>query len=281
MLWPVSVSARALWFVELHLHEDLSLDRVADAAGVSRFHLSRAFGAAIGTPLAAYVRGRRLSRAASALASGAPDILAVALEAGYGSHEAFTRAFSQQFGATPEQVRERGHVGGLAVVPPLRLDQPATRPLEGPRLARGALLRMVGVSGRHADITGLPTQWSRVIPYVGHIAGQVGQVVYGVSYNLDDAGTFDYLCGVEVSEFPTHPPELTRLTIPPQTYAVFTHRDHIASVATSVGAIIDHALSDAGYTMAEGPFLERYDERFDHRTGLGGFELWFPLAGEA
>lgn len=279
MLAPVSVSARALWFIELHLHEDLSLEQVAGAAGVSRFHLSRAFGAAVGTPLATYVRGRRLSRAATALAAGAPEILAVALDAGYRSHEAFTRAFSQQFGVTPEQVRERGEPHGLPLVAPVRMNQPAARPLEGPRVVQGALLRMVGISGRHADITGLPTQWSRVIPYVGNVTGQVGQVVYGVTYNSDDTGTFDYLCGVEVSQFPSHPPELTRLTIPPQTYAVFTHRDHIASVATSVGAIIEHALTDAGYTMAEGPFLERYDERFDHRTGLGGFELWFPIGG--
>lgn len=280
MLSPVSVSARALWFIELHLNEDLSLDQVAEAAGVSRFHLSRAFGAALGTPLAAYVRGRRLSRAATALAAGAPDILAVALDAGYGSHEAFTRAFSQQFGLTPEQVRARGDVEGLPIVAPVRMDQPSVRPLEGPRIVHGPRLRLAGITGRHANITGLPTQWSRLIPYVNQIPGQVGHVVYGVTYNTDDAGTFDYLCGVEVSEFPVRPAELARLTIPPQTYAVFTHRDHISSVATSVGAIIEHALSDAGYTMVEGSFLERYDEAFDHRTGLGGFELWFPIAGE-
>jgi len=41
-----------------------------------------------------YVRGRQLTEAARCLASGAPDILAIALEAGYGSHEAFTRAFA-------------------------------------------------------------------------------------------------------------------------------------------------------------------------------------------
>jgi AraC family transcriptional regulator len=45
-----------------------------------------------------YVRGRRLTEAAKVLSDGAPDILTVALDAGYGSHEAFTRAFRDQFG---------------------------------------------------------------------------------------------------------------------------------------------------------------------------------------
>src|SRR5437763_1121074 len=100
-----TVTSQALWFIESHLTDDLSLDRIAAAAGVSTFHLCRAFAAATGQPVAAYARARRLSRAAQALAAGAPDILDVALGAGYESHEAFTRAFRQQFQTTPESVR--------------------------------------------------------------------------------------------------------------------------------------------------------------------------------
>src|SRR5581483_10299997 len=107
----VSVTAKALWYIESHLSGDLSLDAIADVVGVSRFHVSRAFGVSMGMSLASYVRRRRLSEAAGALAGGAPDILAVALDSGYGSHEAFTRAFRQQFGITPEQLRESGAKG--------------------------------------------------------------------------------------------------------------------------------------------------------------------------
>ena len=162
MLSAVSVTVRALWYVETHLHDDLSLDTVAAVAGVSRFHLSRAFGATLGVPLATYVRSRRLSRAAMALADGAPDILALALETGYGSHEAFTRAFSQQFGVTPEQVRERRDASTLPLRVPVRMDEAPTRPMEPPRVAQGGPLRLVGISERHdGTITALPTQWSR------------------------------------------------------------------------------------------------------------------------
>src|SRR5262249_16662272 len=100
----VSVTAKTLWYIERHLSGDLSLEAIADVVGVSRFHISRAFGVTVGCGLASYVRTRRLSEAARTLVDGAPDILAVALDTGYGSHEAFTRAFRQYFGLTPEEL---------------------------------------------------------------------------------------------------------------------------------------------------------------------------------
>src|SRR3569623_3425229 len=92
---------RALWYIESHLAEPMTLDEIAAIAGVSRFHMVRAFAAATGFAVMRYVRARRLSEAARALASGAPEILGVALDAEYGSHAAFTRAFREHFGLTP------------------------------------------------------------------------------------------------------------------------------------------------------------------------------------
>src|SRR5665213_2252396 len=96
---------KALWFIESHLAEALTLDEIAGVAGVSRFHMVRAFAAATGLPVMRYVRARRLTEAARALVGGAPDILELAVDADYGSHEAFTRAFRDHFGITPEAVR--------------------------------------------------------------------------------------------------------------------------------------------------------------------------------
>lgn len=276
----MSVAARALWFIEVHLYDDLSLEQVASAAGVSRFHLTRAFTSAVGLPPASYVRSRRLSNAAEALAGGAPDIMTLALDSGYTSHEAFTRAFVQQFGLTPEQVRMNGSTDGLLLCGPRRLDRPASQPLAAPRFEHGRALVLAGVTDRHAGIAGLVSQWSRFMPYAAHIDGIVGRTAYGVTSNVDEQQCFDYFCGVEVRPGSSVPPPLTRLTVPPQTYAVFSHNEHISASAQVIGAILDHALTDAGVTASDGPFFERYDERFDTRTGYGGFELWFPIAGE-
>jgi AraC family transcriptional regulator len=84
---------KALWYIESHLGEPLTLDEIADIAGVSRFHLVRAFAATTGFPVMRYVRARRLSEAARALANGAPDILNLALEADYGIHPRVPRPF--------------------------------------------------------------------------------------------------------------------------------------------------------------------------------------------
>ena len=73
---------KALWFIEANPVVTLTLDDVARHAGLSRFYLARAFEAATGYPVMRYVRARRLTAAARALAAGAPDILAVALDAG-------------------------------------------------------------------------------------------------------------------------------------------------------------------------------------------------------
>ena len=83
--------AKAVWLIESNSSRELSLDEIAEAVGISRFHLTRAFGQSLGRSLMSYLRARRLSLAAQQLAGGAPDILSVALDAGYGSHEAVVR----------------------------------------------------------------------------------------------------------------------------------------------------------------------------------------------
>ena len=103
----MSAIAKTVWFIETRFRDnELSLDDMATHAGVSRSHLSRIFPIVTGWQLSAYLRGRRLTEAARELANGAPDILDVALDVGYGSHEAFTRAFRDQFGLTPDESAE-------------------------------------------------------------------------------------------------------------------------------------------------------------------------------
>src|SRR5581483_8385461 len=138
---------KALWYIESHFSAaELSLEEIADMGGVSRYHMTRAFGAATGHSVMRYVRGRRLTEAARALASGAPDILSVALEAGYGSHEAFTRAFRDAFGTTPEAVRAARTTATLALVEPLKMTDTPLPTLSPPRFETGKPLLLAGLS---------------------------------------------------------------------------------------------------------------------------------------
>ena len=58
---PANPVAKALWYIENNFAGELMLDEIANVAGVSRYHVSRAFGEAIGRPITGYVRGRRLT----------------------------------------------------------------------------------------------------------------------------------------------------------------------------------------------------------------------------
>jgi AraC family transcriptional regulator len=93
-------------FIQEHLDEDLPLDRLAKVAHFSPYHFHRIFRAMLGESVADYIRRIRLESAAFALKHTDKQIVRIALDAGYGTHEAFTRAFRQRFGVSPSEFRE-------------------------------------------------------------------------------------------------------------------------------------------------------------------------------
>jgi AraC family transcriptional regulator len=270
---------KALWFIESHLGRALTLDEISDIGGVSRFHMVRAFAAATGFSVMRYVRARRLTEAARALAAGAPDILSLALDADYGSHEAFTRAFRDHFGVTPEAVRACARLDQLKLQEPILMDSNAIDNLKPPRFLTGKALLVAGVGDRfnHENAAGIPSLWQRYHQMVDDIPDRVGQVAYGVCCNGDDAGNFDYIAGVEVADFSDLPRAFSRVRIPEQKYAVFAHDEHISTIRRTVNTIWNHWLPASGLKAADAPSFERYDENFDPLTGNGGFEIWVPI----
>lgn len=273
--------AKALWYIDSHFEQEISLEDIANCAGVSRFHLLRAFSSATGQSIMRYVRARRLHRAARQLADGAGDILCVALDAGYGSHEAFTRAFRDQFGATPESIRRQRHLDNIPTPEIFAMSSMPAIALQPPRVEDGRLLLLAGIVERYAGETcskGIPGQWQRFGRYLGHVPGQLGGVAYGVCYNFDDENNMDYLCGVEVADFGALPPEFARLRVTPQRYVVFTHAQHVSAIRGTWNAVWNEWLPKSGRTVADAPFYERYDTNFNPQTGNGGVELWIPIS---
>jgi AraC family transcriptional regulator len=272
---------RALWFIEGRFGTDVSLDDLAAVAGTSRYHFAHVFASATGQSAMRYMRGRRLSEAAGVLAAGASDILTVAIDFGYNSHEAFTRAFRDQFGVTPEWVRAQRHLGNLNLVEAIKMDDLLISNLAPPRVEPHEPLLIAGLGGRYSHQTSknIPALWQRLQPYLGHVPGQVRAkgAAFGVCHNMDDDGNFDYLAGVEVSGFSDLPGEFARLRISAQRYAIFTHREHVSTIQSVCMTIWTKWLPESPYQAADAPFLEHYGEEFDGRTGMGGYEIWLPL----
>src|SRR3954464_4399513 len=145
----MSLAAKVIWMIERNLGNELSLSDIADGCGVSKFHMARAFEARVGMPVMQYVRARRLSNAAERLAEGAADILSLALDSGYASHEAFSRAFKAQFDRTPEALRKHGTTKELNMMKPASVANTASAngTLE-PRIEKLGALTVVGLSRR-------------------------------------------------------------------------------------------------------------------------------------
>ncbi len=270
---------KALWFIETNLSGELSLPEIASFAGISRFHLLRAFGAATGFSVIGYVRRRRLSEAAKRLTAGADDILAVALDHGYASHEAFTRAFRDQFGITPEAARTQGDRANIKLVEAMSMDDNLIVDLAPPRFVDGRAMLIAGIGERYTFETnqGIPLQWQRFVPYIGHVPDQVGRATYGLCCNQDGQGSFDYVCGVEVSNFADLPPELQRVRVPKSRYAVFTHEGHVSRLRAVAYTIWNKMLPGLGLEVADAPDFELYDGRVDPQTGMGTVEVWVPV----
>ncbi|MGJ0390927.1 AraC family transcriptional regulator [Microbacterium sp. CGR1] len=104
--------------VESDSRADLDVAGFARTHGTTEYHLRRMFSALAGMPLSDYIRRRRMTLAGAELAAGAPNVLEVAVRHGYGSSEAFGRAFRAVHGIGPVDARRDG--GPLRTQPTLR-----------------------------------------------------------------------------------------------------------------------------------------------------------------
>lgn len=110
---------------------DHSLEALSAIAHLSPFHFHRVFKACTGLPVAAYVRRHRLIAAAGRLSAGAGSVPDIALDAGFGSHEAFTRAFAALFGLSPSAFRKLARAGAVHGLPsPKPLTPPEGKDME-------------------------------------------------------------------------------------------------------------------------------------------------------
>jgi AraC family transcriptional regulator len=98
----------AVDLVEADLSAGVTAKAAARTAGMSLRNFHRYFPALTGYRFGEYVRRRRLSAAIDGLLDSEASILSIALESGYDSNEAFTRAFKDEFGVTPSRFRTEG-----------------------------------------------------------------------------------------------------------------------------------------------------------------------------
>lgn len=100
-------------YIKRNDNDSLSLGYLSRKFGYSEFHLSKKFKEISGMQFRDYLRYRRLAFALKELRDTETGILDIALQYGFSSHEAFTRAFKEAYGITPSEYRR--HPGPVAL----------------------------------------------------------------------------------------------------------------------------------------------------------------------
>lgn len=290
---------RAVDFIERRLDEPFSLDDVATAAGLSRYALHRLFRASVGENLKGYVRKRRLTAAAGGLRDSNAGVLELAVAAGFGSQEAFTRAFRAYFGATPGQYRRdlgaRGQPGLLRAGPDAIRHRHHGVTHE-PRLverSESLLVRGFGGGAGFEDDAPIAALWQRLLrvldvasgPPVGELVGVAAPTIAGV--DTEPSQPLAYVAGVsgDASGAILRPPLLKgylEVIVPAGSYAVFEHRGPMHHVIDTVNYAWATWLPQSGRRKSDRPDLEVVPPAALKTMGVAGpmpqtMQLWVSI----
>ena len=92
-------------YIYEHVDGELDVNALADVACMSNYHFHRIYREFAGETINVTVRRMRLLKAAALLLRSNLTQQQIAKQVGYGSVEAFNRAFSKHYGETPHQYR--------------------------------------------------------------------------------------------------------------------------------------------------------------------------------
>jgi len=124
-------------------------------------------------------------------------------------------------------------------------------------------------------------QWCDFVEVAHTIPALPPRLGYGIGVAVDRAAkTMDYFCGAVVASPERVPAGLLCFSIPSVRCAVFQHSGHVSRVLCTLEVIFATVLASEGLQPAAGgapAFIERYADRFDPETGLGGLELLVPV----
>ncbi|MEV6930620.1 AraC family transcriptional regulator [Dactylosporangium sp. NPDC051485] len=285
----ISALNRLVDLVEEHLTEDFDVKDVARALGTTEYHLRRMFSSLAGMPLSEYVRRRRMTVAAADVVRGEADLLTIAVRHGYGSAEAFGRAFRAVHGAGPGDVRRDG--GPLRTQPQLRfrLTVEGSKRMDT-RIVEHPALRLVGHAARvplihqginphiQRHITALPKEEH---PRLKALSNTEPAGLLAVSDDLDpdrtEGSELTYLHGVAVAADTPVPEGLDTIEVPAGRWAVFrTSGPYPQALQEAWAATATEWFPSNPWRLRPGPEIVAVLERAaDYSTAT--CELWLPV----
>lgn len=295
---------RAVERVATSLDGALALAALARTASLSTFHFHRVFRGLVGeTPLELH-RRLRLERAAERLWTTELGILELAFEAGYDSHEAFTRAFRHAYGVPPSAYRERAAAPRCHGGPQTELPARCGLHVRGGRVDLSALVLIQPGETMDIVIEAHPTRRLATLRHVGPYA-EIGQTFHRLGQIAAEAGLYARVApqmlalyhddpettpatelrsdaALEVRDGDPLPAGLTEVVLPAGPYARAVHIGSYAGLGDAWARFLGGWLPTSGRRFGEGPSFEVYvtDPRTTPTDALRT-DLYVPLSGGA
>lgn len=269
----------AMDYIEDHLSEEITPQKLAQIACCSPFHFQRMFAYMAQVPLAEYVRRRRMSLAAVDLQNGM-TVLDAALKYGYASPTAFNRAFQSVHGAPPSAAQKGGST--LKSFPPVRFHLTISGGEElSYRIEERAAWRVVGLGAplsnqleeNFATVPGLFERAAKENVFPRLFALMDGEIrgLLGISACVGE-DRWRYLIAVASSREAEEPFEA--LDMPAATWAVFPGRGPASAIQELEKRVVLEWLPTSGYEYADAPDVEVY---LNPDPQDASFEVWLPV----
>lgn len=289
---------KTLDYIEEHLSEEISIDELAEIAGLSLFYFQRLFTRLVKTSIRDYIKLRRLARSLPQLRNKQNRIIDIAMEYGFGSHVVYTRVFKETYGITPSLYREKPIALQNFDKPDLLLGYLLID--EGvPLISDGLVLEMnrkflkepihfFGVSGyfpfqygkMFGERTGVDAvneiweRFNKIFPSISHCSKER---VIGVSYPGDaPVGYSSYFIGVE-ADLEEKNSEFACWQLPTREYVVCGFEsDNYELMRINLGKAMKYTRFwlKRHNLIADGFFPEMY---YKSTSDISYTELWIPF----
>lgn len=277
--------------IDEHLAEPLELAPLAEVANFSAYHFHRLFAAWMGVTLGDYVQRRRIEIAAQRLAAQPKlGVLEVALDVGFGSGEAFARAFKKRLGLTPSAWRERALQrrdsnldqvdGSFDQAPPAPAFNNGSIANEGANAMEVTIREFPAVEVAYLRYEGpygppLGEFWrGQVMPWLAQL-GLMGREMYGISHDdpdIADPERCRYDACVALPEGFVGPGGLLRTTLPGGRYACAPFFGRADTIGDTWTALLRDWVPGSGWQLDARPCFEHYPVDARHDPATGAFE---------
>lgn len=270
------------------LDPGLDLETLTAQIGTTEYHLRRMFSSLSGMPLSEYVRRRRMTVAAAEVVAGR-ELLGIAVRFGYGSAEAFGRAFRSVHGTSPAEVRRSG--GPLRSQPTIRfrLTIEGTSSMDT-RITEQPAFSLIGHAARvplihegenphiREHISSLPDDEHVRLKALSEMEPRgLLQVTAHVDPDHREGTELTYLHGVAVGSDASAPKDLDVIALEAGTWAVFTASGpYPEALQTTWAATASEWFPSNPWQLRPGPSIVAIAERSEDFS-TATTELWMPV----